>query len=141
MKSIRFISVLLLFSFTFLLLRSCTTTITRPKNPEFNTEISILQQDLNNLVTCENFNFRGTETNTNGKINSELEISIKNGKNIPEVDSLLKALGKSIASHVKQALKDQNAYDEYTVLFVKQETSGVVNKSFSKGHIFKSVEL
>ena len=142
MKSIRLIALLPLFLFIYLSLLSCTTTITRNKDPEFNTAISVLQQDLNDLVVFESFNFRGTETNTNGKINSELEISIKNGKNIPfDENTKLKALCKSIAIRVKQALKDQNSYDEFTVLFVKQETSGVVNKSFSKGHIFKSAEL
>ena len=77
-----------------------------------------LQKELNQLVSCENINLDGKETKTNGVINSELEIDIVNGKDIPADDDQMISLGKLIASDLKRSLKDQTQYNTYKVLFV-----------------------
>jgi hypothetical protein len=96
---------------------------------------------LHKIVQCENIGVYGREITTNGKSSSELEISIINGKNIPADDTEMKALGKTIATDIKKSLKDQNEYNEYTVLFVTQVKDGVETKRTWRGNNFKSEEL
>ena len=116
-----------------------TTTKTKP--PVFGIPTEQLQKDLNQLVSCEDVNLDGKEVKTNGKIDSELEIDIVNGQNIPADDDQMISLGKSIASELKKSLKDQNQYNNYKVLFVKKQTDGGVSQRSWRGKIFKSEEL
>jgi hypothetical protein len=120
---------------------SCTTTVTRIKNPVFNSRINDLQINLAHLVIFEHLNLSGKEILSNGSTSSELEISVINGRNIPNEPDKLKALGKAIGSEIKSVLADKFEYGKYDVLFVTQEiTDGRVTRSW-KGLIFKSKEL
>lgn len=120
---------------------ACTSTITKTKSPVFASPIDSLQARLNGLIACEHINLLGKEVTTNGKPSTQLEIDILNGKDIPEDDDRMKILAHSLAFKVKEALKDKNEYDNYTVLFVKVESSSSVTKRSWKGNTFKSAEL
>ena len=120
---------------------SCTMTTTTAKNPVFSVTNEQLQKELNQLVSCENINLDGKETKTNGVINSELEIDIVNGKDIPADDDQMISLGKLIASDLKRSLKDQTQYNTYKVLFVKKQTDGEMTQRSWRGKVFKSDEL
>src|SRR6185312_2545172 len=88
------------------LIVSCTTTTTKTKNPVFSKPTNSLQVDLNKLVSCEGIN-------TDGKINTELEIDITNGQNIPTDENQMNDLGKRIAVEIKEALQDKAEYQTY----------------------------
>jgi hypothetical protein len=132
-------SVVILLTCSFMV--GCTFSETKSKDPVFNTDAAIMQKDLNNMVTCENINVDGKEITTNGKVNSQLEISITNGQNIPANEDQMKSLGKSIASYIKKSLKDKNEYENYTVLFVTKKTAGGVTTRNWKGDTYKTEEL
>ena len=127
--------------FLLLLFASCTTTITRVRNPEFAGPIDSLQVKLNGMVVCEHFNLDGKEITTNGVAKTQLEIEVLNGKNIPEDEARMKSLAHSIAAAIKSALKDGSEFENYTVLFMKVESSTAVTKRSWKGKTFKSTEL
>ena len=133
-SSIKILVILFLFV-------ACTTRITKIKNPVFATPIDSLQTGLNALVVSEHINIDGKEITTNGKPSSELEIDIINGRNIPGDTTGRKALAHSLAVELKNALKDKNEYDNYTVLFVKVVSSGAMTKRSWIGQEFKSGEL
>lgn len=120
---------------------SCTMTTTRAKPPLFSIPTEQVQRDLNQLVSCENVNLDGMEVTTDGKTDSELEIDIINGKDIPADDDQMISLGKSIASDLKRSLKDQNQYNSYKVLFVKKQTDGGVTQRSWRGKVFNTGEL
>jgi len=123
------------------LIVSCTTTTTKTKNPVFSKPTNSLQVDLNKLVSCEGINLDGKEINTDGKINTELEIDITNGQNIPTDENQMNDLGKHIAVEIKEALQDKAEYQTYKVLFItKTESAGVTSRTW-KGKIFKAEEL
>jgi hypothetical protein len=124
-----------------LLLISCTTTITKTKEPKFNATPDSLSVTLNKLVTCQHINVKGEEITTNGKTQSEMEIDIINGKQIPDVGPALRSLGKTIASAIKMALTNKNDFDSYKVLFVKQEETSVTTSRSWTGYTYKSVDL
>jgi hypothetical protein len=134
----KMMSICLLLTLLFI---GCTTTITKSKNPLFIPGTDSIQSQLARLVSCENINLDGKETTTNGKRNTELEVDILNGQHIPADDIQMKALGKSIAVVLKQALQDKNEYDTYKVLFVTREKSGGIIKRNWRGDVFKSEEL
>jgi len=138
LKTYSTLAVIVFISIIFI---KCTTTVSKTKDPTFNVEVKTIQSDLKKIVTCENINLSGKEITSDGKVNSELEISITNGKNIPTDDLELKALGKQIASDIKKSLKDSNEYNKYTVLFVTVTTDSGVTKRHWKGNDFKSEEL
>src|SRR6185312_9518903 len=120
------------------LIVSCTTTTTKTKNPVFSKPTNSLQVDLNKLVSCEGINLDGKEINTDGKINTELEIDITNGQNIPTDENQMNDLGKRIAVEIKEALQDKAEYQTYKVLFItKTESAGVTSRTW-KGKIFKA---
>ena len=134
--------VLIFSSVVFLLFfYSCTSTSTKTKDPNFNTEISVIQNDLNKIITSEKVNISGKEITANEKISSELEVSILNGKDIPADEYQMKALGRSIATIIKKALKNQNQYDLIVVLFVIESKNGDINKREWKGFEYKPNEL
>jgi hypothetical protein len=124
-----------------IMFESCTVTTTRVKSPTFNKPTDSIQVELNRLVNCEGINLDGKEISVNKKINSELEIDITNGKNIPADENQMIDLGKQIAMVIKNALQDKNEYDTYKVLFVTKEESGGVTRRNWKGKIFKLQEL
>lgn len=124
-----------------LMLLSCTTTVTRTKKPVFAAPMDSLQTGLNRLIACEHITLEGEEVSTNGKPSTRLQIEILNGKDIPENGDRLKALAHSLAAGVKDALKDKNEYGNYTVMFVKVESSGSVTKRNWKGVTFRSGDL
>ena len=120
---------------------SCTLRTTKMKNPIFGKNEDSLQKTLYAIVAFEGIELNGKEINSNGKINSGLEVDIINAQNITNNKDQVIALGKLIASTIKKALKDQNEYDDYTVLFVTKVTNdGVTQKSW-EGKMFKSEEL
>jgi hypothetical protein len=123
------------------IIAGCTMTTTKTKAPVFSITTEQLQKDLNKLVSCENVNLDGKETNTNGQISSELEVDIINGKGIPADDDQMISLGRSIASDLKKSLKDPNQYSSYKVLFVKKQTDGSMTQRSWRGKVFKSEEL
>ncbi len=134
-------SKLCLIILAVLVVISCTTTITKIKNPVFGKSIDSLQVNLSKIVTCENVDLDGLEINTNGEISTVLEIHITNGQNIPTDDNQLNELGKQIATEVKGVLQDKNEYQTYEVLFItKTENAGITRKTW-KGKIFKTEEL
>lgn len=133
--------VLSLITAITLLIVSCTTTTTKTKNPVFSKPPNSLQADLNKLVSCEGINLDGKEINTDGKINTELEIDITNGQNIPSDENQMNDLGRRIAVEIKEALQDKAEYQTYKVLFItKTESAGVTSRTW-KGKFFKSEEL
>jgi len=124
-----------------LIVVGCTTTTTKTKNSVFSKSTDSLQVDLNKLVSCQGINLDGKEITTNGKITTELEIDITNGQNIPADENQMNALGKQIATGIKEALQDKTEYQTYKVLFIaKTESAGVTSRTW-KGKIFKSEEL
>lgn len=83
----------------------------------------------------------GKEISTNGKTNAELEIDIVNGRDIPTGESEMTSLAKTIASDLKNSLKDRAEYNTYKVLFVTRYRDGGVTRKNWKGQVFKSGEL
>lgn len=124
-----------------LMLLACTTTVTRSRNPVFAAPIDSLQTGLNRLIACEHITLEGEEVTTDGKLSTRLQIEILNGKNIPENGGQMKTLAHSLAAGVKDALKDRNEYESYTVLFIKVESSAAVTKRNWKEVTFRSEEL
>jgi hypothetical protein len=120
---------------------ACTMTVTKTKNPIFLVGMDSIRIDMNKILAFEHIGLVGRETDKNGKLSSELEVDIINGKNIPGDDSAMRILGNSIASDLKKALKDKNEYDTYKVLFVIQEMANGTTKRSWKGDVFKSEEL
>jgi hypothetical protein len=115
--------------------------VTKTKDPLFSLEVKAIQDDLSKIVTCKNINLNGKEVTTEGKATTELEISIINGKNIPDDNTQLRTLGKAIASVLKKSLKDQNEYNTYKVLFVTVVENGGLTKKSWKSDEFASEEL
>ena len=130
----------IIFLVVILLFASCNLTSTKTKSPSF-IDINKAQKELANLIASENFNLNGKEVTQNKKATSELEVSIINGQKIPTNESERKALGKLIAKTIKNNLKDRNAYDSYSVLFVTKTETGGVTKHDWVGNAFSSSEL
>jgi len=126
--------------FVSLLIAGCTFTTTKTKDPVFNDQAKV-QQELTRLVSAENINLDGKEISTNGKSESELEISITNGTDIPSGGEERKSLGKSIATTVKKNLKDVSEFNIYKVLFVTEVQTGASTKRSWVGNTFISSEL
>ena len=124
-----------------LLFAACTTTITKTKNPEFGIPMDSLAGQINGLVTSQHVNLDGKQITTNGKDSSALEVDIINGRDIPQDDDHMKALGRSIAVDVHNALKDKNEYRAFLVLFVKVDSGSAVTKRSWSGFAYPAVEL
>ncbi|MGC4037281.1 MAG: hypothetical protein QM764_15080 [Chitinophagaceae bacterium] len=123
------------------LFASCTMTTTKSKTPTFNKPTDSLQIELNKVVSCEGINLDGKEITRNGKTNSELEIDVTNGQNIPSDENQMSNLGRQVAIIIKASLQDKSEYDSYKVLFITKKESGGVTQRTWKGKIFKAQEL
>ncbi len=141
MALIETIKKLILLSLAAMAIVGCTFTTTTIKEPVFNKSTDSIQLDISKIVSCQEINVSGKEISKNNKKNSELEIDITNGQNIPTDQNEMIVLAKQLAIVIKKSLQNDNEYQTYKVLFVsKTEKSGVTEKSF-KGKIFKSEEL
>ena len=92
------------------------------------------------LVRCEHFNLDGSEVTTNGKKQTQLQVDVINGENIPADDSW-QVLARSVALEVKKALKDTGEYEQYNIRFVKEkEAGGLTTRSWS-AKVFPTADL
>jgi hypothetical protein len=124
-----------------LAITGCTFTKTYLKDPVFSKSTDSTQMDLNKFISYQEISILGKEILTNNKSNSELDINITNGQNIPTDQNEMIALGKQVAIVIKKSLQNENEYQTYKVLFVtKTENSGVTKNTFT-GKIFKTEEL
>jgi len=93
------------FSTVVFLIVNCTFTTKRQKLPQFRFGIDTVGHSIDSFVACQHININGVENSTAGKVESELEVDIINGVNIPKDDPHKKALGRMIASRVKSDLR------------------------------------
>ncbi|HTA84097.1 MAG TPA: hypothetical protein VK783_14230, partial [Bacteroidia bacterium] len=124
---------------------SCTYTSTKSKATNFKIENAKVVENLKALVTFEKVNVNGTETKTKAQekeqVSTNLEISIINGSNIPSDDVKIKSLAKSIASQFKQELSDTTDFKTFNVVFVANQSNGIVTTNNYTSFTFKSEEL
>jgi hypothetical protein len=123
------------------LLAACTFTTKRIKNPRFTSSADSLSLPISQYVSCEHINLDGKEVTSNGKTTSEMEIDIINGKNVPTDTARMRSLGRSIASIVRSGLQDVDEYDQYKVLFMKVESTGIETKRTWTGMSYRADEL
>lgn len=122
------------------IMAACTYTTTRVKPPVFAESTDSLAARLNELVTCRHFHVDGREVTTNGKKQTELELDVMNGKDIPDGDAMV-SLARKLGSEVKKALKDTGEYEQYKILFMKVKETNALTERTWKGKVFKSAEL
>src|SRR5580658_8984216 len=84
---------------------SCTMTVRKPKPPGYAIAPDSLQAQIFRIIPSETIRLEGSETISNGKSSSELEIDIINGKDVPADTIRTKAIGHAIAADVKNALQ------------------------------------
>jgi hypothetical protein len=89
----RFLYFLLVFSLT-----GCVTSVTKTKNPVFNSMVDSLQIKLSRVVRFEHINLSGKEITSQSKTNSELEIDVINPANTPVDESGTIVICKELAS-------------------------------------------
>lgn len=121
-------------------LTGCTITTTKSKDPVID-NIDQLKNELNNLLGSANVNLTGKEVSTNNKKNSELEVRITDGGNIPVDEDLRRTLFRMIAKLVKSHLKDSSEFNSYSVSFLKKTEGGTITKRIWVGDKFSSEEL
>src|ERR1043165_740708 len=109
-NTVRFISQSILTLCVSLLMIQCTVTTTKKKDPIFNTDSKSLFSDITGIIPAQEIAIAGTETNTNGKINSELTITILNPKQVPEDTAEIDQIALQIAVTVKQAVKNSESF-------------------------------
>jgi hypothetical protein len=128
-------------SFLILIILFTSCTITKPKNPDFNVEMTDIDSTLNTFVISESKSLSGSEISKNGQVSSQLEIQIVNGVSIPSDEASLKALSEKIASYLKSELKNKNDFNVFNVLFISEKTETGITTTNSIGWIFKNEEL
>lgn len=109
-------------------LTACTTTITKLKDPEFAVPVDSLADEIHGVVASQHINVVGKTITTNGKDSTALEITVINGKDIPQDQTQEKALGRAIAVDVHGALKDKNEYKALLVIFMKVDSGETITK-------------
>ena len=76
-----------------------------------------ISKDINTIVLTPEAKIGGKQISSNGKIKTEMTINLINSKNLPNETSEQNTLGQNIAALLKHALKDQNAFTDYKVIF------------------------
>ena len=131
---------LLLFISVITSLISCTFTTTKSIDPIFS-DTSTIRSELRRTISAENINLDGKQITTDGKLTTEMDINIINGKDVPTNEAEIKNLGKSIAEIIKNNLKNKDQFETYKVLFVSVVQTGFTTKRHWVGHVFNSKEL
>jgi len=124
------------------LLCSCAFTTTKVKNPDFSANLSTLSGNIRSIANFEKINIDGVEKTTNKVVTSQLNAKLINCLHAPETDGQIYDAGKKIAKALKAALKDQDQFDTYQIIFGKESTNGTGGSSGSyKGNIYKKDDL
>jgi len=135
-----FFQWLLLLNISFFFV-ACSFTANKNIEPAFAQSIDSILRDLNSVIFTPQTSIRGHEVNSNGKIATELTISLFNPIALPNDTNEQNKIGECIASMLKLALKDSNSFTDYKVLFVNKVVDGTTTRSDYTGYSYKSVTL
>ena len=100
-----------------------------------------ISKDINTIVLTPEAKIGGKQISSNGKIKTEMTINLINSKNLPNETSEQNTLGQNIAALLKHALKDQNAFTDYKVIFTRKVIDGSITKSDYTSYSYPSSAL
>ena len=135
------ISIIIIIGFIISLTFCTNVTKNKPLNeiPSFKISPDSIQRTFNSMISAEHVNVCGHEKISVSSKKIVLEIDILNGNNIPSDNNDRKALSKKIASFIKYALQNQNAYDEYLIKYMKKSKGSSI--SSSEAYEFRNEQL
>jgi hypothetical protein len=123
----------------------CKKYYTTTRQPVFNVDMDTISSTLSKIISCENIEIQGTQTEGSDTVSSELDINIINS-NINSKDSIIvKDMGSTIAKVFKQSLENQDQFDYYKIFFVNVTVThgafGDLTKREYNSKTFKKGEL
>lgn len=98
---------------------------------------------IQKITSIQKYELSGSQSTTDGKVTSVLSITLINTGNAPS-DQEMEQYGRTglqVAQLLKHALKNQNAYDLYKVIFISEQKKGVITESSSSAYTYKAGEL
>lgn len=98
---------------------------------------------IQKIVSIDKYELSGSQSTTDGKTTSVLAITLINTGNPPSDQDMeqYSKIGLQVAQLLKHALKKQNAYDLYKVIFISEQKKGVITQSSSSEYTYRSGEL
>jgi hypothetical protein len=128
----------------------CTVITFACKNPffppSFTVPIDIVNADIQEVIKTTGIYIEGQKLPFDDKVHTSLTVQLINAKDIQvNKDSLLR-IQRKVASKVKGRLKDPLQYDRFYIIFIRRDTTKVLNstRTSEKGlfpHSFKATEL
>lgn len=97
------------------------------KEAQFNREYQEVVNDLKALHDFENAYIKWSVSKFGQKVNHTLKVYLKNGRDIPEPDSLKHAIGKAAMQLVLNSIDNDTAYTDFVVYFISEIRNGTVN--------------
>ena len=136
MKSIQSI----ILALTLLFLQTCS--LPEMQAPEWEKEPSAVIQDIQQqLGTYETASVRWSASDENSSIRHILYVELTNGPQSSAPSAQLRETGKEALRIVLNSIANEEAYDEYRVVFKSNSSAGLVNVSSEESFEYELDEL
>jgi hypothetical protein len=128
----------------------CTVITFACKNPffppSFKVPIAIVNSDIQKVIKTTGIYIEGHKIPMNDNVNTSLTVQLINAKDTQVTKDSLVRIQRKVASKVKGRLKDPLQYDQFYIIFIRRDTTKVLNsiRTSEKGlfpHIFKATDL
>ncbi len=100
----------------------CTYTSTSPKIPQIDT-VESFTASIDSLVPNGGLNVNGTESNVNGTVSSEAEITVIDAKGLKKGIAAKQKMALNIAKIFYKNISNKKEYTQFYVTFVFQDGS------------------
>ena len=114
--------IILLTAILSLLVSSCTYTSTSTKFPQIDNEES-LTASIDSLVPNAGLNISGTESNVNGNVTSDAEITLIDAEGLKKGIAGKQKIALNIAKLFYKNITNKKEYNQFYVTFVFQDGS------------------
>jgi hypothetical protein len=132
-KNLLIVTALVLFFY------SCTYTSTSPINLDMQQTSAI--DSLKATYNFDNIELQGKKRSGSGGESAEVSVVFFNGKGIPTEETQMAAAAKSLATKIKNILKNPKEFDSYTITFDTRVVDGSTTTNNYVKHTFKKSEL
>lgn len=89
----------------------------------------------------DNIELQGKKRSGSGGESAEVSVVFFNGKGIPAEETQMAAAAKSLATKIKNILKNPKEFDSYTITFDTRVVDGSTTTNNYVKHTFKKSEL
>lgn len=125
----------------FIILSIVNCNFPEAKKPQLERDWSLIESDLKNVSNFQNVGLNCRTFSSGDKVIHSLNVSLINGKNLPESDDQLKDIAKNALKIAINSISNEEEYHRFITIFITKNDGGIVKTNKAVPFEFKLEEL